>query len=170
MLREDDPFALFGLEPGFSIDTSALSAVYRELQRALHPDRHALAGEAERLAAARRAAGVNDAYRILRDPIARARFLLERLEGGTADDSVTVRDPAFLMEQMTLREALDALRDHPDAAALARMAEDLDARERAAADSFERAWQVGDATAARRALDTMRFLSRLREDVDSLVD
>ena len=41
-------FELFGLPVAFYIDAQKLEERYRELQRTLHPDRYANAGERER--------------------------------------------------------------------------------------------------------------------------
>ncbi len=109
-------FDLFALRTGYAVDTELLAARYRELQRAVHPDRHAQGSESERLIAVQRAAELNDAYQTLRDPVRRARYLLT-LCGGSWQDEQTLQDPAFLMIQMELREEMEAVADGGDAVA-----------------------------------------------------
>jgi molecular chaperone HscB len=101
-------FSLFGFEASFALDRDELTHRYRELQKAVHPDRYANAGESERLMAVSQAARINDAFQTLRDPISRARYLLQQY-GGNWQDEQTIQDKAFLFEQMELREELEGL-------------------------------------------------------------
>ena len=65
-------FELFGVPTTFAIDARRLDRAYRELQTQAHPDRHAAAGSAEQLHAARWAMLANEAYRTLKDAVGRA--------------------------------------------------------------------------------------------------
>ena len=69
------------------------------------------------------AARANEAYRQLRDPMLRARYLCEQAGVDLQTESNTSMDPAFLMQQMSWREALDDARG--DAAALASLQAEL---------------------------------------------
>lgn len=73
-------FALFGLPRHLNIDTAALEKAFYAQSRKLHPDRFASRPAAEQEAALAASSRLNDAYRTLRDPIARTEYLLE-LEG-----------------------------------------------------------------------------------------
>ncbi len=73
-------FTQFGLPPHLRIDTAALEKSFYALSRRLHPDRFAARPQAEPEAALAEGARLNDAYRTLRDPIARTEYLL-KLEG-----------------------------------------------------------------------------------------
>ena len=70
-------FELFGLPPAFGLDGAALEKAYREIQSRVHPDRFAQAGDAERRASLQLTTRVNEAYRVLKDPVQRAKHLLE---------------------------------------------------------------------------------------------
>ena len=59
------------------------------------------------------AARANEAYRVLRDPLLRARYLCEQAGVDLQTESNTSMDTAFLMQQMTWREMLDDARDDP---------------------------------------------------------
>lgn len=107
-------FELFGLPTAFSLDLERLSARYRALQQTLHPDRFAAAGERERRLSLQASSRVNEAYRILRDPVSRAGYLLSLHTGVTGSENETTRDTAFLMEQMQLRETLAAAKAGDD--------------------------------------------------------
>jgi molecular chaperone HscB len=101
-----DHFALFGLSPFFRIDALALDKRFRELQARVHPDRFAHAGESERRVSLQWATRVNEAYQTLKNPLSRARYLLDRTGQGTDGENNTVMPPEFLMEQMEWREAV----------------------------------------------------------------
>jgi molecular chaperone HscB len=105
-----DHFALFGLAPRFAIDLTALESAYKDVQARVHPDRFAAGTPAERRVAMQWATRANEAYRALRDDGRRAAYLCE-LNGVTIDaESNTAMPPAFLMQQMEWREALDEVR------------------------------------------------------------
>lgn len=73
-----DYFELFGLELKLRIDPADLEQRFYRLSRQLHPDRYMRAIPAERERAEQASAALNDAYRILRNPLTRAEYLLER--------------------------------------------------------------------------------------------
>jgi len=75
-----DYFAFFSLPPKLAIDAAALEKSFYALSRKLHPDRFAGKPAAEQEAALKQSSLLNDAYRTLKDPIARTEYLL-KLEG-----------------------------------------------------------------------------------------
>ena len=76
----DTYFSIFALPPHLAVDTAALEKSFYALSRKLHPDRFAARPPAEQEAALAESSRLNDAYRTLRDPIARTEYLL-KLEG-----------------------------------------------------------------------------------------
>ena len=75
-----DYFEIFSLPPHLTINTVALEKSFYALSRRLHPDRFASRPAAEQAAALAESSRLNDAYRTLKDPIARTEYLL-KLEG-----------------------------------------------------------------------------------------
>jgi molecular chaperone HscB len=75
-----DFFTLFDLPRHLRLDLSALEKTFYAHSRKLHPDRFASRPPAEQAAALAASSQLNDAYRTLRDPIARTEYLLA-LEG-----------------------------------------------------------------------------------------
>lgn len=111
MLQTDltsDFFTLFSIPVSFEINIPELTSRYREMQRAVHPDKYANASDAERRISMQMAARVNEGYQVLKDPLARSQYLLE-LRGISVNDAETSLDNMFLMEQMELREQLGEL-------------------------------------------------------------
>jgi len=107
-----DPFAILGLEPRFDLDAAMLEDRHRELSRVLHPDKHVGKAASERRMALSRAIEVNEAFRILKDPVRRAQSLFEQHGIPTGESSQTKASPALLMDMMEAREELaEAARD-----------------------------------------------------------
>jgi molecular chaperone HscB len=114
-MSHPDHFELFGLPPRFAIDLDALERAYKDVQARVHPDRFAAGTAAERRVAMQWATRANEAYTTLRSPQKRAAYLVERA-GVPIDAEVnTAMPPAFLMQQLEWREALDEARSDPDA-------------------------------------------------------
>ena len=107
-------FELFGLPQTYQIDLEALAARYLDLQRVVHPDRYAGAGDRERRLSMQGATRVNEAFQVLKDPVRRARYLLALHGVDTEAGRQTTHDAAFLMEQLELREELEAARSRAD--------------------------------------------------------
>jgi molecular chaperone HscB len=99
-------FELLGLPTGYGLDAARLEQGYRELQSRVHPDKFAAATQAERRVAMQWAAQANEAYRTLRDPVARGRYLLGLKGYDTGEETNTSMPPDFLMQQMEWREAV----------------------------------------------------------------
>lgn len=133
----------------------------------MHPDRFASAGDAERRASMQWTTRVNEAYRTLRSPVQRAKYLLE-LEGvDVAFETNTAMPPDFLMRQMELREALEAAGDARDADALDALRASLRADklelERALAEAID---ARGDLTGAAGLTRKLMFLDKLDAEID----
>ncbi len=110
----DNYFSMLGLPISFDIDKTTLTHNYHEIQKTVHPDKFANAGDLERRLSVQKAAWINDALETLKNPLRRSIYLLS-LHGIELSDNDTSIDPAFLMEQMELRENLSevAAKDDP---------------------------------------------------------
>jgi molecular chaperone HscB len=110
--RNGDYFSFFGLPRRLGLDLADLERRFRDLSRKFHPDYYHNASPAERLASLERSSYLNDAYRVLKNPTARAEYLLA-LEGFPAsktDDGSAKVPPALLEEVFQLNEELDEIR------------------------------------------------------------
>lgn len=161
-------FALFDLKPSFRLDLEQVATRYRELARAVHPDRFADAGERDKRVALERSAELNEAYQTLRSPPRRARYLLA-LQGAEIPLEVTVQDPDFLLQQMGWREELEELHDADDAAALTPFKQRLKAAQETLNDAFDACWQdPARREQAERLMRRMQFLEKLNYEVRQL--
>ncbi|MGS0679812.1 co-chaperone HscB [Shewanella sp. 125m-7] len=109
-------FELFSLPSSYDVDTALLAERYRDLQRAVHPDKFANASEQDKRLSVQRTAQVNDAFQTLKNPIQRAEHLLALKGLELSHESTTLKDTQFLMQQMQWRESLEDIRhcDDPD--------------------------------------------------------
>ena len=160
-------FDLFGLQPAFAVDEERLERAYREIQSRVHPDRFAHAGDAERRASLQWTTRVNEAYRTLRDPLQRARHLLELRGVDVAFETNTAMPADFLVQQMALRESLEEAVEAKDAASLDSLRKGLVEEQR----RLEK--QIGESIDARKdyrgAAELVRklmFLDKLDTEVD----
>ena len=105
---EQGYFAMFSLPRKLTIDTSALERDFYKLSRRLHPDLYARKSAEEQAWSLRQSSLLNDAYRTLKDPVARTAHLL-KLEGvHIEDENRETRDhkekqnrvPADLLEEV----------------------------------------------------------------------
>src|SRR6185295_5182544 len=126
-----DPFALLGAERRFDLDLSVLEKRHREISRALHPDKHVQATGSERRAALEKAASVNEAWRVLRDPIKRAEALFRLAGIAVGETNEPKASPAFLMQVMEEREALADARAAKDMKKIEELASEMKTRARA---------------------------------------
>jgi molecular chaperone HscB len=99
-------FELFGLPERFAIDPVALDASWKRLQRAAHPDRFATETAAAQRVAMQWAIRINEGYRRLKDPLARAAYLCSLHGADIQAETNTAMPAAFLMQQMEWRDAL----------------------------------------------------------------
>ncbi len=105
-----DYFRFFGLERKLSIDPAALQERYYRLSRQVHPDHFQNGTPNERRFSLDATAILNDAYRTLRDPVARAEYFLKE-EGLEAADRKSKRVPPELLEEVfEVNMALEELR------------------------------------------------------------
>lgn len=177
-------FELFGLPVAYAVDIVSLAEPYRELQRITHPDRYADASDAERRISVQAAALVNEAYATLKDPMQRSRYLISLYAQEMNPDNETSRDGAFLMQQMELREELEAAASQADPYAVtARLSDqvraDLKGLDQAMQEQFAQlkppSLQDTDTEVAQAVFEAckelarkMQFLQKLQRQIDEV--
>lgn len=165
-------FELFKLPRSFSIDTDLLAQRYRELQRVVHPDRFANASDQEKRLSMQQATRLNEAYQVLKNPLLRARYLLELSGIQWDDEQSTVSDSAFLIEQMDLREALSEVKGKPDPLMeVGVIMDDVISRIRAMTNQLAQQFQKEDHDHLQLAKETVRklqFLQKLKEEAEAV--
>jgi molecular chaperone HscB len=173
--RHGDYFMFFGLHRRLHLDQHDLEQRFRALSRQFHPDYFHNSSPTERLASLERSSYLNDAFRTLRDPVARLEYLL-KLEGFAPKESrdASAQVPAGLLEEVfALNEELEAIQDlrlggAPAADIAARLdaardpvEENLSEHERRLADlmaTHDAQYDAGDTAGRSATLQAMRTL------------
>ncbi|ABE49073.1 Fe-S protein assembly co-chaperone HscB [Methylobacillus flagellatus] len=160
-------FELFGLPVQFALDTALLDQRYRTLQAEVHPDRFVAASANERMQSMQWATQANEAYRILKHPTSRARYLLQLHGVDTEEESNTVMPADFLMLQMEWREAVEEAFDNGDVTTLESLLKEMREQARTLEQSLEdtldrqRAWQ-----ASTEIVRKLSFIDKISNDVE----
>ncbi len=168
MKLDDDDFKLFELPPRQLQDRARIDERWRALQAEVHPDRFAAEGAAAQRVAMQWAVRVNEAYRRLKDPLQRAAYLCETRGVPIDAEHNTAMPPAFLMQQMAWREALDEASDRPSVEALL---DEVDERERALLQDLQVSLdERADTVAAAQTVRSLMFVRRFRDDLERRID
>jgi molecular chaperone HscB len=157
-----DHFDRFGLEHSFDVDVDAMEATYLKQQQMLHPDRFAAKSGREQALSSQQAASLNEAFETLKNPVARAHYMLRQAgqepEGG---EGHTVNDPELLMEAMEMREALD---DAADKTTIDAIIKDTRKQARACEKDLGAAFDSKSYDAAKKLATRLRYLMKMTEE------
>lgn len=165
-----DPFATLGIARTFDVDLAAAEKTHRELSRTLHPDRYVGASASERRVALAKAVEVNEAWRIVRDPIRRAEALLELSGVAVGENREPAADQEFLANMLEQRDALAEARSARDLAAVRRLARDVQAELRKAEAELSQGFARGQTRALLGKLGEVRFYKRFLDEVSVVED
>lgn len=158
-------FALFGLPEQYAVDLEALDVAYRTVQVQVHPDRFASAGAAERRAAMQWATQANEAYQTLRSPLRRLVYLLHLRDVDVEAESNTAMPPAFLMQQMEWREALDDAQGARDFGAIDALLDEVRTLRDTLLDQASIALDSADHAQAARLARQLMFIDKFEADI-----
>ncbi len=178
-------FTAFGFRAP-SCDADELRSRHRELSRKLHPDLYMTAADEERRASVINVSALNDAYRCLSNPLARAAYWLELSGNPLGKDNSRV-DPELAAELFEVQELAGDLRAAPaqsaEEAELARGAEEAHTRLQASLqEQIETAVEIMNdwptaADPARAALDRLKqvasrasYLKTMTRNLKSVLD
>jgi len=161
-----DLFGLLGLPAQFDLDPSVIEQAFFERSKETHPDKFAAARAAERVAALSRSRAVNDAYKPLKNPVARAEYLLAR--AGVTIGSNEQVEPELLMEILELREEL--AENKKNAAVVHRLQAEMHKRRDAAVGALPGLFVREDLPEIKKQLIVLRYLDRYLEECDAALD
>ena len=170
-------FDVLGLPRGVEVDGPALERAYRERSLRVYPDRVGKEDVRERRLAAERTALLNEAYKTLRSPEARAFYLL-KLHGVDLlkDEARAVPvPPALLEEALELREQLEDAQGRGDEETVTALSDRVRTRAAtalsAAQSALRRLERVPSDEAARSeaaaAMARLRYHRRFLDAVDA---
>ncbi|KZF23862.1 Co-chaperone Hsc20 [Xylona heveae TC161] len=146
----------------FSIDLPSLKKEFLQLQARAHPDRHPQEAKSRAEATSAR---INEAYKVLQNPLLRAQYLLSLRGIDVAEDETAkVEDPELLMEVLDMREAIEAVDEEEELEPLKdNISWRIDESVRILADAF----QADDLDAAKIEAVKLRYWVNIKESLDA---
>lgn len=162
-------FELFDVPIAYEIDLDLVQQRYRELQKAVHPDKFINASDQEKRISMQQTSWVNEAFNTLRQPVDRAIYLL-KLKGVDINlENETTMDAGFLVEQMEMREALSEIRSKDDPLAeLDDFSNQISKKMKNMTDGFSVAYENDQLDEAREWIRKMQFMRKAKKEVDEL--
>ena len=157
-------FSSFDLDPAFSIDLPMLEQRYEQLMTICHPDRFAASPAFEQRAAAKRAADINEAFNVLKQPVSRAGHLLQLSGVDLPALERQPADPEFLFEQMMLRERVQEY-GSLSVEEMAELTAEIDVAYRNTQGKFVAHYEAGDITAASASWVEFHFQQKLSDEL-----
>jgi len=163
-------YEALGLEPKLALDPDDLRKRFYERSRESHPDLFG-PGAAASSKAEDRMAQLNDAFRTLRDPVARAEYFLSQSGIELSKDV----PPELLEEVFELNMALEEIRGGDESALpqlestrgrFAAMQKEIDAELTAIGARYDAAPDPAALDEIRGALNRRRYIANLLRDVD----
>ena len=163
----NNPFALFDLPVAFQVDSALLNERYLALQKSLHPDNFSAASAQEQRLAIQKSAEINDALRILKDPITRADSIIALNTGKTENpEEKSNNDIDFLMQQMEWREILENIENRKDTDELTAFAQEINQIRHAILSELSTALTEQQWDIARAITDKLRFIKKLQAEIE----
>lgn len=163
----NNPFALFDLPVVFQVDSALLNERYLALQKSLHPDNFSAASAQEQRLAIQKSAEINDALRILKDPITRADSIIAINTGETENpEEKSNKDIDFLMQQMEWRETLENIENRKDTDELTAFTQEINQIRHAILSELSTALTEQQWDIARAITDKLRFIKKLQAEIE----
>jgi molecular chaperone HscB len=160
-------YEALGIAPALALDMEDVKKRFYERSRQWHPDRFSRAGAAERDKALEMTAVLNDAFRTLKDPVARAEYFLKERGLELSKDA-----PAELLEEVfELNMALEELREGDESARgqLTESAEKFRAMQSVSDTELAALFAQHDVSPHAKTLDQIRAALNRRRYVSNLV-
>jgi len=145
-------FDVLGIPTSFEVNEKELSIALKKLQLSAHPD----TGGNEELSAS-----LNEAARVLRDPVSRAEYWL-KLKGLREIEEDSRVDPKISMEIMELYEEIEEA--NPDQ--LAEIRQLLQEKINSLYESFRLKTSAEDWNACQKDLEALKLYSRMIKSLD----
>ena len=163
----NNPLALFDLPVAFQVDSALLNERYLALQKSLHPDNFSAASAQEQRLAIQKSAEINDALRILKDPITRADSIIA-INTGEAEnpEEKSNNDIDFLMQQMEWRETLENIENRKDTDELTAFTQEINQIRHAILSELSTALDAQQWDIARAITDKLRFIKKLQAEIE----
>lgn len=146
----------------FVIDIRQLRREFLQLQAVAHPDRHP---PDMKLKAEGTSARINEAYKVLQNPLLRAQYLLFLKGVNVAEDETAkVEDPELLMEVLETREEIEAAQEEVD---LDKVLSVNNERIQASEKVLDEAFRSDDIELAKSEAVKLRYWINIKDSLDA---
>lgn len=161
-------FVLFDLPQRFAQTRAELDTRWKDLQREAHPDKFSAQGTAAQRVAMQWSVRINEAYQRLKDPLRRAAYLCELAGAPIQAENNTAMPTAFLIQQMSWREALD---EATDLATLETLHDEVKLVHQQGLSRCEHCIDViHDLPQAAQEVRALMFIERFAKDIEQRLD
>jgi molecular chaperone HscB len=113
LLEDTDYFEFLGFKELLDINRDKLETKFYELSKKFHPDYYSNGSDVEKEFSLDKSSYLNKAYKTLKDPFSRAKYLLKQLWGEKTEQQKNIPQE-LLMEVMELHEMIDSLKQETD--------------------------------------------------------
>lgn len=170
VLEAKTHFERLEIPVSFDVELSQLDATFKRLQRAVHPDFFGAAPESLQESAARASSAINIAYKTIREPAARAAYLL--VLAGVESTGETAgtggASPALLAQVMSAREMIAD--ETTPAAELAALASKGRTAVLACEADLSDAFRARDLQKARDVTVALSYYERIVQEADAAIE
>ncbi|KAJ3400748.1 hypothetical protein CcCBS67573_g05928 [Chytriomyces confervae] len=154
-------FDVFAISPpSFDVDLGALKQRYLRMQQIVHPDANSQRSEKERDFSETQSVFINKAYQALRDPLARAKYMLHLKDIHIDEADKGSISPQSLMEIMEIWEEIEGLESQEGLDALTHENEKRIADE---VRTLSKAFQKEDLALAKDAVVKLQYWYSLKQ-------
>jgi molecular chaperone HscB len=170
-----DYYRFFGIDRKLRLDPEDLEKRFYNLSRLLHPDRYTRKTNREQDYSLEATAILNDAYRTLRDPVARAEYVLKQNSFENVEPRSNSADPELLEEVFELNMALEGMRDGDDSARpqlevaqdkFTAMRSEMDRDLQDLFEEYDATADAGSLSRIRKLLDRRKYIQNLVSEVE----
>ena len=162
-------FELFDIPVSYDVDLDKVQQQYMSLQKQVHPDKFSSGTDQEKRISMQQTSWINEALATLKDPVARATYLL-KLKGTDINlENETTMDAGFLMQQLEVRERLESIRSEDDPLdSLEQMSKQLKSSMKDMMHSFSQSFETDKIDDAREWIRKLQFMQKALKEVDTL--
>jgi len=162
-------FELFEIPVSYDVDLNKVQQQYMTLQKQVHPDKFSSGTDQEKRLSMQQTSWINEAQTTLKDPVARATYLL-KLKGTDINlENETTMDAGFLMQQLELRERLESIRNENDPLdSLEQMSKELKSSMKDMMNSFSQSFEADEIDDAREWIRKLQFMQKALKEIDAL--
>lgn len=158
-------FHLFQLSAQFELDEAKLEQNYHVLIAQFHPDKFASASTFEQKQSLMMTSTINEAYRILKNPINRAAYLLKQHNIDADAPEHTSFSPEFLIQQMEWRETLQEAKDNQNQNTIETLHHEIQIAKKSLLQSLTEAFEQENFEDAAQLVRQGRFLDKLNNEI-----